>query len=199
MSHHDHPWVCRQPAAPHGRRSTPPGWRGRSKFNSHKTAHWVGPSPASALTDRVGRACKRWPPRCIWRAMAGDPPEVGIEVAALLPAEFCRKRGVVPLTLDGKLSAAGGHRPDGRRGAAGRPVQDRTKNRRRRRHRDAVPAAVRSGLSRSRKAHQSLRHARGRDTGRRDRSRRATPNTKSSTPPRSPRTRSCRRSCGSSI
>jgi type IV pilus assembly protein PilB len=36
-------------------------------------------------------------------AMAGDPPEVDIEVAALLPAEFCRKRGVVPLTLDGKL------------------------------------------------------------------------------------------------
>jgi type IV pilus assembly protein PilB len=35
--------------------------------------------------------------------MAGELPEVNIEVAALLPAEFCRKRGVVPLTLDGKL------------------------------------------------------------------------------------------------
>jgi len=36
-------------------------------------------------------------------AMSGEPPDVDIEVAALLPAEFCRKRGIVPLTLDGKL------------------------------------------------------------------------------------------------
>ncbi len=31
----------------------------------------------------------------------GEPPAVAADVAALLPAEFCRKRRIVPLTLDG--------------------------------------------------------------------------------------------------
>jgi type IV pilus assembly protein PilB len=33
----------------------------------------------------------------------GELPHIETEVAALLPEDFCRKRGVVPLTLDGKL------------------------------------------------------------------------------------------------
>jgi len=33
----------------------------------------------------------------------GEPPVIGEKIAALLPAEFCRKRGVVPLGFDGQV------------------------------------------------------------------------------------------------
>jgi type IV pilus assembly protein PilB len=36
-------------------------------------------------------------------ALGPELPEVSVEVVALLPAEFCRKRAVVPLSLQGKI------------------------------------------------------------------------------------------------
>jgi len=36
-------------------------------------------------------------------ALASELPEIPTEIAALLPADFCRKRGVVPLSLQGKI------------------------------------------------------------------------------------------------
>src|SRR5437660_1292278 len=33
--------------------------------------------------------------------LEGEPPTVAADAAALLPAEFCRKRGIVPLSFDG--------------------------------------------------------------------------------------------------
>src|SRR5580693_8091281 len=36
-------------------------------------------------------------------ALGPELPEVAVEVVALLPAEFCRKRAVVPLSLQGKI------------------------------------------------------------------------------------------------
>ena len=35
-------------------------------------------------------------------ALEGDLPEVTVDVAALVPAAFCRSRGIVPLALQGK-------------------------------------------------------------------------------------------------
>jgi type IV pilus assembly protein PilB len=35
--------------------------------------------------------------------LGGEPPEISEAVAALLPVEFCRKRGVAPLALDGSI------------------------------------------------------------------------------------------------
>jgi type IV pilus assembly protein PilB len=35
--------------------------------------------------------------------LEGEPPVVGENIAALLPAEFCRKRGVVPLSFNGQV------------------------------------------------------------------------------------------------
>src|SRR6185295_354947 len=35
--------------------------------------------------------------------LAGDPPEVGAAVLALLPLAFCQKRGIAPLGLDGNV------------------------------------------------------------------------------------------------
>jgi type IV pilus assembly protein PilB len=35
--------------------------------------------------------------------LEGEPPVIGGNIIALLPAEFCRKRGVVPLSFDGQV------------------------------------------------------------------------------------------------
>ena len=54
-----------------------------------------------------------------------EPPPVDAKAAALLPAEFCQKRGVAPLALEGNVLRIAVDRPDGRSGAAGRQVPDR--------------------------------------------------------------------------